>query len=255
MKVQIRIAALLLIWLTALCAGAQTPLEKANNIKRAADKYFFGQSTVADKKEAKAAAENILIVTVSEWLSENASNSPFSPELARQFQYIEVPKGNYTTVLVYIERSTVAEYAQGATTSQPTATKVQEKEENKSVDLTPGYEDLETISVAVTPEYSDDDFPALTQAQTEIIKEILKAGNLYDAFRLLENYRARRKIKNFGDLSTQANKMDCFVIIGTSNQKIETVLSCGPTRYNYKLNRNDRLENYTRRPAVWFTFD
>lgn len=245
--------ALMLTSLSALCAGAETPLEKANNIKRAADKYFFGQSTVADKKEARAAAEKILIATVSEWLSGNAPDSPFSPALAQEFRYVEVPKGNYTTVLVYLERSAVEEYAHGVTHSRPET--VNAPEESDTGDSPSDYEEETEAPGDDTPDYTGEDFPDLTQAQSGIIREILNSDNLYDAFRLLEKYRTRRKVKNFGDLSMQANKRDCFVIVGTQNQKIETVLSSGPSRYNYKLNRNDRLENYAGRPAVWFTFD
>ena len=247
MKKFLYTAILTIFCLSALNASAESAIEQVNNIKRAPDDYFFGQSTTADKAQAKLAAENILIVKISEWLEGNAPDKPFSPALASKFNYIDVPRGKSTMVLAYIERTVVSEYAFGSAGKQPAPA-------DTAVGPEPSAISEPSEPTAATASNVAADQSALSENARELVDELLAADDLSAAFGILEKYQTRRKIKNFGDISSRRDIGDCFVIIGTGDFKIDTILSAGPERYNLKTGNSDQMSNYRGRPVVWFIF-
>lgn len=260
MKNCIRILFFAFAGLTYLSLSADNPTETINNIKRAADKYFFAQSTVEDKAQAKLTAENLLIDAVSSWLDENSPGTPFSPALASEFKYIEVPRGRATLVFAYLERSVLTGEKSSSKPQEPEIESYSSNESSpKQVDSDMENQELQAQSARslqdelraeitpVTPE-------EMTAAQKSIIKELLEADDLQDAFRILEKYQTRRKVKKFGDISTVGNKNSGYLVIGSNDLKILTVLSPGKERTNYKTGLDDNLNNYRGNPVIWFIF-
>lgn len=252
---------LMMVW---MLGAAQSPAAKIKEIQKDTKTYIYAESTSPSEDEAYANALRQLVDMSVNFVDANADGAKIDDaSIMSLADKITIPRGDFHRVFLFVSRDVLLGESSTPTPSGGTGSERPGPGEKTSgaSDSESGSEGFEVPQDEVTEEIVEVSVPdeikteVKTQNKTtgiagEMIERILKARNLQEAVEILNEYKDKRVVVDFGVSRQACNSSASFWVVEDNGAL--TVL--GPEikgyRNNYKTGTADALYRYSK--GMWF---
>lgn len=266
------------VLLTAAWLGmfAQSPAAQVKNIQKNPAEYINAESTDPNEDEAYSNAMRQIIDMSRNFLAANADNATVSDDdISEATEKIVIPRGEFKRVFVYVKRDALlAKVATQLPTSSlddriASEAKVSESNNeqtedavNLTMETETSYEIPEVDSESADhSDFSLEDVPEeivsevivsadVPVATKELITLIQQTKSLKEAAAVLNKYKDRRVVSDFGVARQSRNAAACYWVVEENGG----IYVLGPEirghRLNFQTGKTDALYQYTK--GIWF---
>lgn len=267
--------------------------KRINKIKRDGS-YIYAEATAATEAEAKSLCDDIIRVEISKYVASQKNLSNAEQVIIKDShydkQYLAMPRGEMTRVLIYVKKSdieaggkvttmsageindindaqtavrdvTAAQRPAPAPAPQPTAEKVSspDPEQETAPSPQPVAEEQhpeaapQTQAPAVTLVTSG---TGLSKWQNEMLNDIAASSDMADAKKKLNRYKSQNKVKRIGNNTSAPSgpSVLCYAVYGDGN-RLEALLAPGNDSPFVDLitGQPSDISKFPGKKYLWFT--
>ena len=245
--------------------------KRINKIKRDGS-YIYAEATAATEAEAKSLCDDIIRVEISKYVASQKNLSNAEQVIIKDShydkQYLAMPRGEMTRVLIYVKKSdieaggkvttmsageindindaqTAARDVAAAQRPAPSPQPVAEEQHREAA--------TQTSAPAVTLVTSG---TGLSKWQNEMLNDIAASSDMADAKKKLNRYKSQNKVKRIGNNTSAPSgpSVLCYAVYGDGN-RLEALLAPGNDSPFVDLitGQPSDISKFPGKKYLWFT--